>query len=682
MQIRKLKILISFILIISLLPGIASSQVVVEKSKDKVVISGKTYYIHNVKKGETAYSISKAYGLNVDELVKENPSASKGIKEGQSLRLPVVTLVKETSPAQDDSKVNEKLQAVEKPQSVVRKSMADRQKDETKFIYHKLSTGDTVFSLARKYGVSEDEILQSNPGVDINKLSVGSEIAIPRRQFTTTPQNLEVSEKEYINYKVSKGESITSIAEKFGITVKELRKENRGVIFPRVDDYLRIPVAKVAEETKKEEVKKDTLIASIAEAREKIAKPAGFTSVGSLTGKYNIALLLPLYFEENAKRSETDSSQIVKGKPVKRIIQRPDQWIYPESMTFLELYQGILIAADTLRAKGLDINISVFDMTWDTTQAVALINSGKLDNMDLIIGPVYSHNLALIADYAGSKEIPVVSPVPLKSNNALANRPYLFMAFPSLDIAQEYIAKRVGEYYDGNFVLIHSDTAGVDKSIGEYKNKIFKELSSKISYDDIKLKEFIFYNRSAIGNDSINRLEHALNEKSENIILIASEESSVLSETIMDLHTLSKKYPIKIVGYPAMRNIDNLEPKYYFDLGIELYSPYWIDYGKEDVKKFIRTFRAKFLTEPSESSFAWQGYDITYYFLSGLAKFGKRFISNPEIHNPALLESEYDFSRSTDGSGFENHKLFLIKYTSDMDVKMQKDNKVMDTGNN
>ena len=216
---------------------------------------------------------------------------------------------------------------------------------------------------------------------------------------------------------------------------------------------------------------------------------------------------------------------------------------------------------------------------------MTLIRSGKLDNMDLIIGPVYSHNLRIIADYASSRDIPVVSPVPLKSNGALDNRPSLFMAFPSLETAQQVISKRVSEYFNGNFVFIHSDTAGIDPAIGEFKSMIFKELSTKIPYEDIRFKEFIFYNRSAIGNDSINRLEHALNDKLDNIILIASEESPVLSETLMDLHTLSKKYPIKIIGYPAMRDIDNLEPKYYFELGIELYSPYWIDYGQtEDVR--------------------------------------------------------------------------------------------------
>jgi hypothetical protein len=393
-------------------------------------------------------------------------------------------------------------------------------------------------------------------------------------------------------------------------------------------------------------------------------------------------LLMPFYFSENTLRTEIDSSQVIKGKHVKRVIQRPDQWIYPESMTFLELYQGMLVAADTLRSLGLDITISVYDIKRDTSEAISLIRSGKLDNADLIIGPVYSNNLSIIADYANSREIPVVSPVPLRSNSSLSGRPYLYMAFPSLYLAQKEIAARVSEYYYGNFVFIHSDTARIDPGIEEFKSLIFKELSAKIPYEEIKFKEFIFYNRSALSNDSINRLEHALNDKTDNIILIASEDSPVLSETIMDLHTLSKKYPIKVFGYPAMRDIDNLEPKYYFDLGIELYSSYWIDFTKPGVKKFIRSYRNKFLTEPSENSFAWQGYDITFYFLSGMAMNGKKFLSEPEIHNPELLESEYDFLRSTDGSGFENHKLFRIKYTSDMEVKMLDGSKLNDINNN
>ncbi len=76
------------------------SQVPVERSRDKVIISGTPYYVHVVKKGETAYSISKAYAITVEELNKENPPAVYGIKEGQALRIPVREIV------QDDTACN------------------------------------------------------------------------------------------------------------------------------------------------------------------------------------------------------------------------------------------------------------------------------------------------------------------------------------------------------------------------------------------------------------------------------------------------------------------------------------------------------------------------------------------------------------------------------------------------
>jgi hypothetical protein len=174
-------------------------------------------------------------------------------------------------------------------------------------------------------------------------------------------------------------------------------------------------------------------------------------------------------------------------------------------------------------------------------------------------------------------------------------------------------------------------------------------------------------------NDSINRLSHALSEQSKNIVIIASEDAPVMSETIMDVHGLSKKFDLKVFGYPALRDIDNLDPKYLFDLDMMILSPYWIDYNKENVLRFNLKFRQKFLTEPSEKSYAWQGYDIAYYFLSGLAMYGKSFVSNPEIHNPELLQTEYDFSRKESGSGFENQKLFIVRYTKDYEVKMVRD---------
>lgn len=631
-----------------------NAQVIVERSKDKVIISGVAYYIHQVKKGETAYSISKAYGITVTDLTSENPPAVYGINLGQSLRIPV-RLVTDINPSENVA--------------------VKREHDESKFIYHILKPGETIYSLSKSYGVSENEILQGNQGIDINKLSVGTEIAVPKREFMSNRQKFDDQENKYSYHKVLLGETLSSIAKQYGLTVRQLRRENRDLRFPQVGDFVRIPGAKKAEVQEIEQVKADTL-AVIPEVQPiKIDKSAGFLPVKDLKGSLDVAVLLPFYLPENSIRTEIDSSTVVKGKKIYKVNKTADDWIYPGSIDFLEMYEGILLAADTLRSVGLNVNINAYDIKSDTVEITNLIRSGKLSGMDVIIGPVYSQNLAIVSEYAKNLGIPVISPVPLMNNSALIKNPTLFMTSSSLEIAQKALAKKIGEYYDNNIIFIHTDTLGVDEDVKRFKNLIFAELGYKLPYEDIKFKEFIFYSRSMFNNDSINRLSLALSEQSKNVVVIASEDAPVISEVIDNISSLSRRFNIKLFGYPVIRELDRLDQKELFDMDVLVYSPYWIDYSKKNVKQFNSNFKQKFHTQPLEKSYAWQGYDITYFFLSGLAMHGKNFITHPEIHYPDLLESDYDFKRNVEGDGFENQKLFMVRYTKNYEVILEDENK-------
>jgi LysM repeat protein len=629
--------------------GTVFSQVIVERSKDKAIISGVAYFIHQVKKGETTYSISKAYGIKVEDLDRENPPAVYGIKEGQTLRIPVKL-------------VGEPLPAVAEP--------VIRIHDDAKFIYHALNPGETVYSLSKSFGVSEEEIIQSNPGIDINKLSIGTEIAVPKREFMTTRQNFNNQDNKYIYHKVLMGETLSTIAKQYGLTVRQLRKENRDLRFPQVGDFVRIPGAKIVEIQVPEQVKTDT-VPLVEEVVPIKVRRSGYSSVKDLRGSFDVAVLLPFYLAENANRTEIDSSKFVKGKRVYKMNQVADDWIYPGSIDFLEMYQGILLASDSLRSLGLNVNLHTYDIKNDTVEITRLISTGKLAGMDLIIGPVYSRILNIVSGYARQLGIPVVSPVPLLNNSALVKNPTLFMSSASLEIAQEALAKKIAEYYDHNIVFIHADTLGIDEDVKKFKTMIFKELNYKIPYEDIKFKEFIFYSRSMFNNDSINRLGHALSEQSNNVIIIASEDAPVISEVMDNVNGLSRRFNIKLFGYPVIRELKNLDQKELFDMDILVYSPYWIDYSKKNVRQFNSNFRQRFNTQPLEKSYAWQGYDIAFYFLSGLAIHGKDFIEHPEIHFPDLLESDYDFKRNAEGDGFENHKLFMVRYTKNYEVILE-----------
>ncbi|HEX2976877.1 MAG TPA: LysM peptidoglycan-binding domain-containing protein [Bacteroidales bacterium] len=640
--------LVVLLFILSGLFSPAFPQVPVEISREKAVIAGTQYYIHTVKKGQTAYSIARAYNITVQELTAGNSAVAGGLREGQTLRIPVKggSWVKSSEPVSTASSTK---------------------KDNTKYLYHTLKAGETVYAISRTYGVSANEIMSSNPGIDITKLPVGAEIAVPKKSIETAKQSEKQTEKmtdepqkqksnqqekKYIYHKVEEGETLASIAQKYGTTTRILRKENKNLRFPKVGDYVRIPSENVPEpEIIEEPVVKDTVqITPEPVVTHEI--PAGFTEIRDLSGSVDVAVLLPLYLPENSQRDGVDD------------------WIYPRSLDFVEMYNGILLAADTLRSMGVNITLHTYDIKSDSVGLTNLIKSGKLDNMDLIIGPVYSGNVQITAEFAKSYDIPVVSPVSLINNSVLEGNPTLFMASSSLEVAQKQIAGKLADFNSANIVFVNSDTLNNDPEVKRYRNLILGDLR-EAGNSNPKLKEFLFYSSSSRGHESITTLGRSLSDNSENIIVIASEDPVVVSETVTIIHGLSKKFNVKVFAYPSVIFIENLDPRMFFDLDMLVFSPYRIDYTQENVQKFNISYLKKFMTMPLETSYAWIGYDIAYYFISGISMHGKEFVHHPEIHNPALLQNKFEFGKKNENDGYENQKLFKIRYSKNYEIRLE-----------
>jgi LysM repeat protein len=307
---------LSIAIILTIFGQCGWAQIVVERSKDKVVISGVTYYVHQVKKGETAYSISKAYGITVEELTKENPPAVYGLNAGQMLRIPFRPL-SETPASQTEA--------------------AKSKHDDARFIYHSMKPGETVYFLSKTYDVSENDIIESNPGIDITKLSVGAEIAIPRKDFMSSQQKFieparaqvktKDQEKGFYYHQVESGESLSSIAEKYGVSLRELRRANRDLRFPQVGDFVKVPGTTAAQKQEIVPVVVDTS-SRVAIVPEIIPeRPAAYTPVKDLHGSLNVAVLLPFYLQENTIRVEVDSGKSVRGRKTVKVTKRDEAWI-------------------------------------------------------------------------------------------------------------------------------------------------------------------------------------------------------------------------------------------------------------------------------------------------------------------------------------------------------------------
>ncbi len=111
---------------------------------------------HVVEPKQTLYSISKLYNVNIDTLIKLNPSAKAGIKIGETL---IISKNKEI-----------KVKNTEQQQSITKPNVTNN-------ITHIVQRKETLYSISKKYNVAIHDLIALNPELK-NGLKAGSEIII------------------------------------------------------------------------------------------------------------------------------------------------------------------------------------------------------------------------------------------------------------------------------------------------------------------------------------------------------------------------------------------------------------------------------------------------------------------------------------------------------------------------
>jgi len=147
---------------------------------------GKRFIMHRVNEGQTLYAIARRYRSSVDAIKAANPNLNGNVRYGQVIRVPLAeaSLSRKEKKAIDkaikkDEKEKErsvKAEPASKPVKTARKS-----EDPAKAGIHVVEPGQTLYSLAVRYGVSQAEIRRwndlSNDNVLIGQALIVSEKA-------------------------------------------------------------------------------------------------------------------------------------------------------------------------------------------------------------------------------------------------------------------------------------------------------------------------------------------------------------------------------------------------------------------------------------------------------------------------------------------------------------------------
>jgi LysM repeat protein len=587
-------------------------------SKEKAIIDGKTYLLHTVKNGETLFSIAKAYGVPQKEIIAANKEAETSLRTGQVLRIPAE-------------------QNVNLPPSM----------NSDNYIFHIVEAGQTVFSIAEKYNLTKEQIYKHNPEVEISPLQAGQVIKIPKNAEAGKEVNSETS---FVEHKVKRKETLYSISKNYKITVDDIIALNPEL---NTSDIQPGQILKIPTEVKSSAPS----ITGIAENKENTEAPKVINFEPCTPNEpgyvHKVAFLLPLYLDENQTIADVDS---LSGKKTME-----DRLVYSRSRNPLEFYEGALLAIDSLKRAGYSFKVYFYDTGRDIQRLTSILNRKELAEMELFIGPFDTTLLEKTLPFAKANNIKVVSPLS-QNNNLLHGNTNLYQINPAETSKIDAAVKYISTQKDKNVILYKSNRAADKEVFSMFEDRLHM----------LRAEGFQF--KMHTGNKDGSLSSKLVTDK-ENLIVMPSGEETAVADLLRNMNYVNSNYRITVFGLPRWTTFSSIDISFLHNLQYEYFTSFFADYNKPVTKKFILNMRENFKTEPGTQSFSSQGYsyaflgyDVTFYFLNALAKFGRNFESCLPSYQADLIQSDFHFVPSENGNGTMNHVVNIIRYNKDFTI--------------
>jgi len=632
----------------------AYSQVTVVRSTKKVLIDGKSYYLHTVKQDETLYSISRAYNILQRDIVFHNPDAFEGIKIGQELKIPV-------NP--DDVPTGNMLQSAQ-------------------FIYHITEKGQTVFWLTQHYNISQEELFKHNPVLEHSELQAGQVVTISRKaQDTVQPDKPKIA---HVVHTVKRGETLFSITKSYQADLNKIYEMNPEIdpkdSRVRVGQQIKIPLLDAAPISLPVETSKtDTII-----IRQDLQTPADergnrdvetqnlmslHDCVETSQNEFRIAMLLPLFLADNAPASPPDSG-IVRNSEGRFIYRDGRPWIHPRSANALEFYQGALLAVDSLKKQGLNARLYVFDTMRDSIKMAQILRSPEMMNMDLIIGPFYTELINQVASFARENRIYYVSPIAINAAS-LTNNPYLIQVNSGEINTVAPIVDYISKQNNIHVTLIGNKSEADQTVYNAYLNKL------RTVFTDTSLTVH------QMRPDSLQQPSRYLKKERMNVVIIPATNEAFVNLITSQLNASAHNYQINLYGPAIWNKFGNLDMEYLHTLEFRYATSFYIDYDNPPIQNFLQKFRKMYYTEPTMLTgigvlspyayqFAFLGYDLTFFFMSIMKKYGKDFGRCIPYFRMPMLQSDFSFEKIDSFSGFKNIHFDIYKYGKDYSITKER----------
>ncbi|MFA5420278.1 MAG: LysM peptidoglycan-binding domain-containing protein, partial [Bacteroidales bacterium] len=637
-------------------------------------------YRHVVIMGETTQSVADKYDIPVQLLKAANPGLGNSVVKGDRLRVPDKTKLKKPDTIEESviGKTQANVQKDEAKKPVVAEASTPQEPD---YIKHLVKKKETLYSIGREYGVTVAEIQAVNKGLSTN-IFIGQTINIPKKKISNYFLELRIKTKT----------KLKSIAALYQIDFTRLKNANPGLRRRVLEGQIvKIPVGETARNFDDQPLEPEIIPDENEEVNIPFAPNTAFQCLKNQphhNQAFKVALMLPLYLEEMDSLNKVGflQQQQTSFKPFR----------------FIGFYEGAMMALDSLRKKGMQVELYIYDVDQNLAKAAKVLQQPELRSMNLIIGPLFPDCFHQVALFAGNFNIPIVNPLTFREETVQSYKTVIKVK-PGIGFQNEFLVNYFQRTYPMSKVFFitqnpYEDAVQVQNMVNALRMTI--PAVSKISNSDLynmavsvahRQEDFttgdplpyfqfegqdifpdLLENRlsdSTILQNNLTRIVYSsdnltsfLNNASplrENLVILYGNKKSFVLDVMNQLNEIRDTFNIKLIGVPTWERLSDLNNTQLSNLNLTYFSSDYMNYESPEIQKFIWEFRQRFSTEPD--TYAYLGFDVTYYFLDNLFLFGDQFTSCLETNPKKMLQTTYQFKRQHEDS-FENSYWNLLQY--------------------
>lgn len=510
-----------------------------------------------------------------------------------------------------------------------------QKKDGASGKFHTIVAGETLYRLTQLYKVTAESICAANPGLTAENFRAGQVVVIPQSRSSETPQvpadaaksnePVRAQQQETVQsgcremHKVKRRETIYGIAKEYGVTEEALYRANPEM---RQPDY---------------KLKKGTFICIPYPEQKKVEKPVPTN-------------------EELLSRPVS----IERMRNLRMAVLLPFQSDASKGARMVEYYRGLLLAVDSLKQGGTSVEVYAYDSGKTAADMRKILQKPELVKADIIFGPLHNEQIAPLAAFCKTNAIRCVVPFSSQSDDLYSN-PFLYMVNAPKDYQYEEVNELAKNLFS-SYNIVVLDTGEPDESGRSLTASLRTALPVPVK--QVKLSA-----------DADAWLQ-VFDSGRKNLIIPNSSSIKALNQLFPKLKQFVQahdKYRFALLGYPEWQTYtsSHLENFYHFDTYI--YSTFY----RKPLSEEVRLFEGKYMywfkkpMIPSYPRFGLLGFDTGYFFLKGLADYGKQSFDSylPQMESPDYQQS-FRFDRVSNWGGFVNKKVRLIHYMPEQAIDL------------